>query len=485
MCDTYMDGRSEWGDAIVALMETVVLCPGCGRSNESDAAYCVECRTILDRGLRVSPEEARNIEARRLSEARRRRIIQWAVAVVVVAVAVAGVTAYMTIGPGRELDPPTSSVGVVPAPGDWPMYQGDPTHSGYIRESQPVPAGQVEWQFRTNAPLYAAPSVLEDTVYLSTGDRRIVALDADTGDMKWEYEVTGPVNSSPAIAGSLVFVGLRDGRLLALDRETGALNWEFQTGDLVYGSPAVHEGVVYIGSGDFRIYALDALTGEVRWSRETGGRVVASPAVSDDVVVVLSQDQRIYIYDTKTGGFRLDYLTREARGAPSLDDDLAYVANSRSIVYAIDLKQRQLPFEKTARFIRTQLFFWGFWNTLPVIKGFEWGFRSPGEIFPGTPALDDEKVYVVSESGGVYALNKSSGERVWKFQADGEIRGDPSLAGNTLYIADSDGAVYGLDKATGEEMWRFDLNTRVSTGVVVANDMLYIASDRGMLYAVR
>lgn len=467
------------------LTETVALCPGCGHSNDPGASYCRECRTPLDRGPRVSPEEAREIEARRLSRARRRRIIRWAVAVVVAVVAVAGAAAYMTIGPGREIEPPTSSIGVVSAPGDWPMYQGDPTHSGYIREYQPVPAGEVQWQFRTGAPLYAAPSVVGDTVYLSAGDKRIVALDVQTGETKWEYTVTGPVNSSPAIAGALVYVGLRDGRLLALNSETGALRWEFQTGDLVYGSPAVHEGVVYIGSGDFHIYALDALTGELLWSRKTGGRIVASPAINDDVVVVLSQDQRIYIYDIKTGGFRLDYLTREVRGAPSIDDDLAYVGNSRSIVYAIDLKQRQLPFEKTARFIRTQLFFWGFWNTLPVIKGFEWAYRSPGEIFPGAPALDDEKVYVASESGGVYALNKSSGERVWKFQSDGEMRGDPSLAGDTLYIADTDGTVYGLDRATGGELWRFDLNDRVSTSVVVANEMLFVSSERGVLYAIR
>ena len=201
------------------------------------------------------------MEARRLRGARRRRIIRWAVVVALAVIAVAGATAYTTIGPGRELDPPTSNIGVVSAPGDWPMYQGDPTHSGYIREYQPVPTGEVQWEFQTGAPLYAAPSVAGDTAYLSAGDKRIVALDVETGEVKWEYPVTGPVNSSPAIAGALVYVGLRDGRLLALNRETGALRWEFQTGDLVYGSPAVHEGVVYIGSGDFYIYALDARDG--------------------------------------------------------------------------------------------------------------------------------------------------------------------------------------------------------------------------------
>lgn len=469
----------------MVLTETVVLCPGCGYSNDPGASYCRECRTPLDRGWRVSSEEARDAEDRRIREARRKRIIRWTIVAAVLLVAIVGTGAYALVGPGRELDPPTTNIGVISAPGNWPMYQGDPTHSAYIPERQSAPAGEVVWQFRTNAPLYAAPSVAQNTLYLSSGDKRIVALNADTGETKWEYPVTGPVNSSPAIAGNMVFVGLRDGRLLALDRETGTQRWEFQTGDLVYGSPAVHRGVVYIGSGDHEIYALDALTGEVRWSRKTGGRVVASPAVTDDIVAVISQNQRIYLYDTETGGFRLDYLTRDVRGAPTLDDEHAYVGNSRSLVYAIDLKQKQLPFEKTARFIRTQLFFWGFWNTLPVIKGFEWGFRSPGEVFLGTPALDGEKVYVTSESGSVFALNKTDGEMVWKFKADSEIRGDPSLAGDTLYVADTLGNVYGLDTGTGEEKWRFELNTRISNGVVVANDMLFVSAENGVLYAVR
>ncbi len=468
----------------MALTETVVLCPGCGRDNGPDASYCAGCRIPLDRGLRVSPEEARDIEARRLVQARNRRILRWSVLAAVVLVAVATGVGYMTIGPGN-FDPPASDIGANPAPGDWPMYQGDPAHSGYISEKQSAPDGRVEWQFRINAPILAPPSVVRDKVYLSTGDKRIVALEADTGELIWEYQVTGPVNSSPAVADDMVFVGLRDGRLLALDRWNGTLRWEFQTSDLVYGSPAVYRGVVYIGSGDHRLYALDALTGEVRWSRETGGRVVSSPAVRDEVVVVVSQDQRIYIYDADRGGFRLDYLTRDTRGAPTLGDELVYVANTRGIVFAIDWKQRQLPFEKTARWVRTQLFFWGFVNSLPAPKGFEWSFWRRGDIFRGTPALDDHKVYIASESGNIYALDRSDGSQSWKFETEAGIHGSPSLAGDTLYIADSEGVVYGLNTTSGEEEWRFKVNDRISSTVVVANDMLFVASDSGTLYAIR
>ena len=466
-------------------METMVICPGCGHGNLSDASYCVECRSRLNRGLRVSPEEARDIEDRRLSEARRRRMIRWALVLTVAVVAVVGATAYTTVGPGGQLDPPSTDIGAVSAPGDWPMYRGDPAHSGYVHESQPAPDGAVAWQFRTAERLYASPSVVQDVLYLSSGDRRVVALDAHTGEVKWEREVSGPVNSSPAIAGDLVFVGLRDGRLLALDKMSGMPRWEFQTGDLVYGSPAVHGGVAYIGSGDRRIYALDAFNGEERWSKETGGRVVAAPAVIGDYVAVVSQDQQLYIYDAGTGGFRLDYPIRDTPDSAALDRDRAYVANSRGFIQAIDLKQKQVPFEKTARFVRTQLFFWGIWNSLPVTKGFEWGYRAPGEVFRSAPALDSQRLYVASESGVLYALNKSSGERVWKFEMDNGSRASPTLAGDTLYMADTAGTVYGIDAATGEEMWRFELNDRVSTSVVVGGGKIFVAADSGVLYAVR
>ncbi len=461
-----------------------MLCPGCGRDSDPGASYCAECRIPLYRGLRVSPEEARDIEAGRLAKARSRRILRWAVLAAVVLVVAAGATAYMTVGPG-DFDPPMSSIGANPAPGDWPMYQGDPAHSGYVSEKLPTPDGRVEWQFRTNAPILAAPSVAQGKVYLSTGDGRIVALEAETGELVWEHEVTGPVNSSPAVAGDLVFVGLRDGRLLALDKSDGTLRWEFHTNDLIYGSPAAYRGVVYVGSGNRSLYALDALTGEVRWSRETGGRIVSAPAVRDEVVAAISQDQRIYIYDADKGGFRLDFLTRDTIGAPTLGDELAYVANTKGIVFAIDWKQRQLPFEKTARWIRTQLFFWGFVNSLPATKGFEWSFWRPGEIFRGTPALDDHRVYIASESGNIYALDHSDGTQSWKFEAEADIHGSPSLAGDTLYIADSEGVVYGLNTATGAEEWRFEVNDQVSSTIVAANDMLFVAADSGILYAIR
>ncbi len=438
-------------------------------------------------GARVADEEARDLDTKRHAGARRRRIHRWALAVLFV-LGVGGWTGYMTVGDAVRNGPPVSNISADATPGDWPMFGRGPSHSAYVSDAVAIAKGQVRWRFETGAPILSSPAVVQGTVYLSTGDRRIVALEAETGELIWEHEVTGPVVSSPAVAGDLVFVGLRDGRFLALARTNGKTQWEFSTDNFIYTSPSVYRGVVYFGSGDGRLYALDAVTGKKRWSYLTGGRVSSAPALHEDVVAVTSRDGRIYILDAGTGKHRLDLVTSASsatRGSPTLDEELAYVANTHGDLMAIDWRKRELPFENTARWIRNQLWAWGISGSLPSPKGFAWGFRRPGEKFVGSPAVGAGKVYVAAESGAVYALGRSDGDLVWTCMADAQITGSPSIAGQTLYVGDAEGGLYGIDTRTGEIRWRFDVEGRVSSTAVVANGMLYVATVSGKLYAIR
>ena len=462
-------------------MDAIVLCPSCEHQNAFDVQFCVVCRTPLARGRHVTNEKADDLYMKRRAEAGRRRIVRWAL-VALVLLGVGGWTGYRTLGgPG----PPVSDISASPAPGDWPMYRRGPSHSAFVSEGVPIPEGRVRWRFETKAPFLSSPAVVQGTVYLSTGDGRVVALEAETGGLIWEHEVTGPVNSSPAVAGDLVLVGLRDGRLLALDRADGKTRWEFFTGNPIYSSPSVYRGVAYLGSSDARLYALDAVTGKKRWSYLTGGTVQASAAVNEDVVAVTSLDRHLYILDANTGKHRLDLVMSSTGLSPALDEELAYVADTRGLLMAIDWKKQQLPFEKTARWVRLQLLAWGLVGSIPPQKGVVWSFWRPGESFVGPPVVGAGMVYVAAASGAVYALDRSDGHLVWGFVADAKITGSPSIAGQTLYVGDAEGGLYGIDILTGETTWRFWAADSVTSTAVPANGMLYVATASGTLYAIR
>ena len=441
------------------------------------------CRGALVRGARVTEEEARLYWLRRLAGLRRRKIVQWSFwGIIAVAI---GLYLYLEVINPVRVGPPTSTIGVSAAPGDWPMLGRDPTYSGLAGDASFVPEGKVVWRLETESPFLSSPAVVDGTLYASTGDWRIVALDTETGDLIWEYPVTGPVDSSPTVADSFVYVGLRDGRLLALNRTDGSLSWELNTGEPVYSSATVHEGILYLGSSNRKLHSLDAVTGEQRWEYHASGRVTDGAAIYSDVIAFNVQNQRVFILDLATGRHRLDMRTSDTWGSPSIDEDFVYVADSRGVLRAIDWSQRELPFEKTARFIRAQLFFWGFVNTLPRNKGFTWAYFDRGARFVGTPALGFDTVYVGSDGGKLHAVDRSNGESRWSFNAEGDITTSPSISGTTVYVGDENGILYGVDALTGEQVWRFEADSRIVSTPVVASGKVFVATEAGTLYAIR
>ena len=394
---------------------------------------------------------------------------------------------YGKIGPVSSLPPPASGISAVPSPGDWPMYQRDPTHSAVIADGSAIPEGEVKWRFETGEPLLSSVAVVDGRVYLGTGDRRIVALDASSGELVWELSVTGPVDSSPAVAGDLLFVGLRDGRVLSLHKDTGEIQWQFATDGPIYSSPVVDHGELYIGSGDSKLYAFDALTGEERWSHMTGGWVTHGPAAHDGVIAATSQDRTLYLVDTGTGKQRLDYRLSAVGGAPTFDFDggNVLVADGSGVLRAIDWRQRDPPFEKLMQRVKVQLYAWGLLDTYPVQRGFVWRFQESDSGLVGAPVVAEGRVFVSSRSGALFALNRSNGEKLWAFNTGTVVDASPSVAAQTVFIGDRDGRLYAIDVATGESRWDIDVGGPISSTPVIAGGVIYLTSLDGTLYAIQ
>lgn len=108
-----------------------------------------------------------------------------------------------------------------------------------------------------------------------------------------------------------------------------------------------------------------------------------------------------------------------------------------------------------------------------------------------TPVIVDGVVYGTGNWGAVYAVNGKTGEEVWRFQpeVDGQVAKDAccdivnrgvAIWDGLLYVAALDGVLYALNKDTGEEVWRADTfagepGRKTSTGAPrVAGDIVVI-----------
>jgi quinoprotein glucose dehydrogenase len=207
---------------------------------------------------------------------------------------------------------------------NWPAVGGD---RGGMRYStlahinrENVGGLEVAWTYRTGelvdgkgSTIECTPLIVDEVMYVTTANRRVVALQAATGEVLWEFDPknygppAGPLASGGVNRGAAfwsdpqnpqvqrIFHGTSDGRLYSIDARTGELDPEFGTrgakdlredlerdvSALPYGptsAPAVLDDLVILGfstgegpdvaaPGDIR--AFDARTGKPRWSFRT------------------------------------------------------------------------------------------------------------------------------------------------------------------------------------------------------------------------
>ena len=377
------------------------------------------------------------------------------------------------------------SISSVSGPGGWALSQRVPDRNAFVESAGAMPVGRVRWRFDANAPIFSPPAVVDGSIFLSTGNGRIVSLDASSGALRWDYLVPGLGRSSPAVAGGSVFVGLEDGRVISLDRDTGGLRWEFNTDNPVLSSPVIYDEVVYVGSNDWRLYALDAETGEEQWTFKAENSIRSDPAIRAPVLAFTDMSTRLYVLGLRDGKLRLDYrIAVSAEGGPVFEGKNVYVADGSGRVRAVDWTQRTLPFEHFYVWIRIQLFAWGIVDTLPKQRGFVWFFRESDGEFITTPVVAWGKVYAASLSGSLFALDQDTGKKVWEFQAQDSFEASPTVVGDILFAGDSGGRLYAIDAFTGHGRWDLDLGSAITATPVFAERVLYVTTREGILYAL-
>jgi outer membrane protein assembly factor BamB len=142
-----------------------------------------------------------------------------------------------------------------PATDWWSMFRHDLTHSGYSTSIAPT-TNQTLWSYTTGSYVDSSPAVVDDVVFVGSGDSKVYALNASDGSVVWSYTTGDYVWSSPAVVDGVVFVGSGDSKVYALNASDGSVVWSYTAGSYVFSSPAVVDGVVFVGSGDGKVYAF-------------------------------------------------------------------------------------------------------------------------------------------------------------------------------------------------------------------------------------
>jgi outer membrane protein assembly factor BamB len=133
----------------------------------------------------------------------------------------------------------------------------------------------------------------------------------------------------------------------------------------------------------------------------------------------------------------------------------------------------------------------------PVAK---WSVDTGGApIWAGIERADDGTLYVANDDGVLQAI-RGDGKPRWRFASGKPIRAQPRVHGAHVYLHSDSGFLYKLDRKTGAEVWRARVDTgseprkptneqgtrwdRYGSSVVADRKHLYVASRDKNLYAL-
>jgi outer membrane protein assembly factor BamB len=68
----------------------------------------------------------------------------------------------------------------------WYTHRANIQRTGAI-QSRPIESGVEKWVFQTNGPVTSSPSVVNNTVYIGSQDKKLYALDVKDGSLKWAF----------------------------------------------------------------------------------------------------------------------------------------------------------------------------------------------------------------------------------------------------------------------------------------------------------
>ena len=89
----------------------------------------------------------------------------------------------------------------------------------------------------------------------------------------------------------------------------------------------------------------------------------------------------------------------------------------------------------------------------------QWVFQAD-DAFVAGPVISDDKVYVSSVTGTVYAISLA-GQLVWKYETDNSIEAPALVLDGKVYIGNLSGKLYCLDAQTGVPIWIYEADNQI------------------------
>lgn len=335
-----------------------------------------------------------------------------------------------------------------------------------------------------------ADPVISDGRIFTADSQSTVSAVSTSGILLWSVDLI-PANDKTdevaggglAVEGDTLVVTTGSGRLVALNVNDGAVIWQQRLESQSASAPTIRNGIIYVSTRDSRAWAINLDNGRVRWQvpgtpSAAGVLGGASPAVTGDVAIFpfgsgevlgtfpLGGVQR---WASSVSGQRLGYVSAlldDITGDPVISGETVYVGNQAGRLVALDVRSGERK-----------------WTA------------NEGAFSPVWPA--GNSVFLISDLGALVRLDASTGQKIWAIELPyyTDVKAKkrdrvyahygPILAGGRLIVASNDGLIRSFDPVDGALLSTVEIPGGATTHPAVAEGTLYVVSAKGQLHAFR
>jgi len=186
--------------------------------------------------------------------------------------------------------------------------------------------------------------------------------------------------------------------------------------------------------------------------------IAAALARGGDYFFLPSLDGKLFVCDASACRYVYTAFAKPKAGlyaAPAITDKIAYVADFKGNVYAFNYRTRKVVWEQqTPHGVRAA----------PVIQG--------------------KDLVILSSSGEVTVLKRSTGKVVINYRLSGNFSCAPAVAGSKdLVFASEEGTLYGVGRLTGDIAWEKNVESRITRTPPVKGRAVLVSPNPGELVA--
>lgn len=330
-----------------------------------------------------------------------------------------------------------------------------------------------------DGPLVASPVIGGDTLFSMDGRGVVTARNMDDRRLIWTYKPAKHKQSAPLVGGGLgysgdtLFMTLGDGRVIALDAKGGAQRWERDVELPLRAPPRIHHGRVFVTTLASQLFALDAGSGRMLWKHRGVRRSAAIlggavPAAKDDTVVVTYASGEVYALDAASGReLWHDLLMRPSHttqtlsitdivGNPVIADGRVYVVGHGGLFVAVDLESGRRIWERDISSVHTPWIAGDFLfvlaeNSLLCIHAADGAILwvtslqdADKDTVSGAwtdPVLTGGRVHLINAGGLLYSILPENGGVVERGPAPAGLYGPPAAATGALFLPRQSGQI--------------------------------------------